>query len=357
MANNVPPTIHDVARAAGVSIGTVSGVIHGRKSVNAELRKRVIKAIEELNYAPNALAQSMRFGSTRSIGVSVPHLTPVIAGWLSAAQDILYDAGYVTILGVANGRAEREVEFVKALVRRKIDGLLVAQGSEFDKPLTEALRASNVPIVLVDRNLPEWVDSVAVDHRSATQRAVDYLIKLGHRRISLLAGGEELYPSRERIGGYKDALASHGMTVDPDLLRTENYLADYGFQQARILQSLTHPPTAIIAGGLLLPGLLRGLHTLGLRVPHDISVAASSDSDLAELSTPSISVEDWSAAEVGATAARILLERLRTSSSGPPKRVILSAKFIARESCGPPPTIGNKVVDSSPKRRMAVRSR
>lgn len=331
-----PATIKDVAKAAEVSIGTVSGVIHGRTSVNSELRERVLAAISALNYSPNSVAQSMRMGATHTIGVVVPHLTAVISKWLAATQEALYDAGFTTVLAVTSGDPKREADLLQALLRRKIDALLVAQSSEYDPDTLDILKRANPPIVLIDRDLPDWADAVMVDHKGAARRAVDYLIQLGHRRIAFMGGGPEIYPSRERLLGYKAALADAGIPDDPSLLRIEEYLADYGFQQTQLMMTGKTPPTAMVVSGLALPGVLRALRFLRLEFPADVSLVALSDSDMAELIQPAISVERWDMAEVGRMAARIVLERIAKKENGEPKRVRLPSEFVARDSCAPP---------------------
>src|SRR5690606_38783271 len=131
---------------------TVSAVIHGKRTVNAEIRERVSKAIAELGYVPNALAQSMRFRSTRTIGVAVWHLAKHIMETIQAAQDVLYEAGYVTLLAPYSGRQERELDFIKALLQRQVDGFIISQRSESDATLNETLKGANVPIVMIDRD-------------------------------------------------------------------------------------------------------------------------------------------------------------------------------------------------------------
>jgi LacI family transcriptional regulator len=331
-----PATIKDVARVADVSIGTVSGVIHGKASVSGALRERVLAAISTLNYSPNSVAQSMRMGATHTIGVVVPHLTAVISKWLAATQEILYDAGFTTVLAVANGDRKREADLLQALLRRKIDALLVAQTSEYDEDVLEILKRATRPIVLIDRDLPEWADAVMVDHKGAARRAVDYLIQLGHRRIAFIGGGPEIYPSRERLSGYKAALAHAGIPEEPTLLRIEDYLADYGFQQTQLLMTGKAPPTAMMVSGLALPGVLRALRFLRLEFPADVSIIALSDSDMAELIQPAISVERWEMADVGKMAARLVLERISQKEDAEPKRVRISSEFVARDSCAPP---------------------
>jgi LacI family transcriptional regulator len=337
MRRSLSPTITDVAKRAGVSIGTVSGVIHGKTTINPEIRERVKAAISALGYVPNAVAQGMRLGSTRTVGVVVPTLVaPAVAAWVSSAQDVFHDAGYAMLLAAYNYRRDRELDLIRVLVQRKADALLVVTDSETDGDLQDFLRATGVPVVLIDREAPDWADAVVVDHRGATRRATDYLLQLGHRRIALIAGGTTIYPARERIEAYEEAHVAAGIPADRELLRTGDNLSDYGYQQTLYLRSLNDPPTAIIVGGPMLSGVLRALARLNLRVPDDVSIVASSESELAELTVPSVSIERWNPTEVGLVASRLALDRIRATEPYPAKRVLIPSEFVLRDSCAPP---------------------
>jgi len=330
-------TIRDVAREAGVSLGTVSRVLNRKDSVRAEIRERVEKAIRELGYTPNAVAQSMRSRATRTVGCIIRDINiPVLASFVRAAHDVLYDAGYALLLSNSEGERRREMELIELLARRKADALMIAQYSERDDALHEMLKRIDIPVVLVDREFPEWADAVVVDHRSGIRRATERLFQLGHRRIALITGNPALLPSRARIEGFEAAHQVHGVRLVPDFVRQESFLADYAFQQTSILMSSREPPTAIIAGGIdMLPGVLRAIRTRGLSIPNDVSIVTATDSDLAQLADPPISVETWDYAEIGRIAAQLVLERIRGSASTEPRRVLVPTEFIQRESCGP----------------------
>jgi LacI family transcriptional regulator len=176
-----------------------------------------------------------------------------------------------------------------------------------------------------------------VDHRNGVRRATEQLLQLGHRRISLITGNTALFPARERIAGFQAAYKAFGVKMAPDLIRTESFLADYAFQQTSILVGSKTPPTAIVAGGIeVLPGVLRALRMRGMSVPRDISLVAASDSDLAQLFEPPITVESWDYAEVGRIAAQLVLERIKIGGTTDPRRVLVPAELIQRGSCGPP---------------------
>lgn len=344
------PTIRDVAKTAGVSLGTVSRVLNAHRSVKPEVRRRVEDAIRLLSYRPNAVAQSMRSRATRSIGCIIRDITiPGLAAFVKAAQDVLHAAGYSLTLANSENRKDRELELLGLFARRQTDAIIMAGSSESDPELLAALETLRVPLVLMDREAPEWADSVTVDHSTGTAQAIDYLVGLGHRRIALLTGSPELYPARERIKGYRLAHAAHGPLLDDFVVRTGTFLADFGFRETSGLLSSRRPPTAIISGGMeMLAGVIRAVRVGGLGIPGDVSIVACSDSDLAELMTPPVTALRWDLAEVGRTAAQMLLDRLEGEALHEPRRIKLPTELILRESCGVPRSSGTGPSDASP---------
>jgi LacI family transcriptional regulator len=166
----------------------------------------------------------------------------------------------------------------------------------------------------------------------------DHLLSLGHRRIALITGRDDIFPARERISGYRAAHAARGVAVDSLLLRPGSFQADHGFSTMAELLAAPQPPTAVIAGGIdMLSGVIKAIRAKGLRIPQDISVLGSGDSSLAELHSPPVSVDRWDQAEVGRVAANLLLDRIAGRSTASPRHVLLPSEFVLRESTAAPP--------------------
>ncbi len=332
------PTIRDVARTAGVSLGTASRVLNRQESVKPEIRARVESAIETLGYRPNAVAQSMRSRNTKTVGCIVRDISiPVLAAFVRAAQHELDRAGYAFLLANSEGQREREMRFLLTLAARKVDALLIGQYSENDEDFHRLLKSLGIPVVLVEREMPLWASAVMVDHGKAVKQATAHLLGLGHRRIALLTGNPALFPASSRIKGYEAAHAESGLAIDRDLVRSDSFLPDYAYAQTDALMRASDPPTAIIAGGIdMLAGILRALRALGLAVPQDVSLVAASDSDLAALSEPPISVERWDYSRLGRVAAKLVLHAIRGGTAVKPRRVLVPAGFLPRDSCASP---------------------
>lgn len=338
MTRTTGPTIRDVALEANVSLGTVSRVLNGHETVGAEIRQRVEAAINRLSYVPNVVAQSMRSQQTRTVGCIIRDINLPLAAFVRAAHDVLFQAGYALFLTNSEGQRGREMELVSTLTSRKADALIIAHHSEQDEALHLLLRASGVPVVLVDRESPAWADAVTVDHRDGVRRATEMLLQLGHRRIALITGMPDLYPSRERVAGFVAAYGAFELKHFPELVREKSFLADRAFHETSILITSKSPPTAIVAGGIeVLSGILRALRTRGMSFPEDISLVAACDSDLAKLFDPPITVEHWDYASVGRIAAQLVLDRIGMVGDPEPRRVLVPTQLVQRASCGLPP--------------------
>ncbi|MBV1895190.1 MAG: LacI family DNA-binding transcriptional regulator [Rhodobacteraceae bacterium] len=335
------PTIRDVAKAASVSLGTASRVINGYSTVKPEIRARVTEAIKALNYMPNPMAQSMRTGSTRTIGCVLRSLkTPVMADFVKSAEQLTSPAGYALMLANNSDSAETERIILQAFSKRSVDGLLLTICDEEDTAVLPLLRELDIPIVLLDRKLGSEFDSVIVDHCSGLVQATEYLLGLGHRRIALLAGNPVVHPARDSIAGFKKAHKLAGLSWEKELVVCSDFWDSTAYAKTHALLASDNPPTAIISGGtMMLPGVLRAVRESGLKVPEDISLITGYDSELAQLVTPAITAiqKDYSA--VGALGGELLLQRLNQSMIGEPRCLLVPSSFIERNSCAQPKTV------------------
>lgn len=333
------PTIRDVAKAAGVSVGSASRVVNGASNVRPELRVRVEGVIARLGFEPNAAAQSIRRGVTRTIGVLVRDISvPALAQFIRAVEADLGDDGYAILLASSGDRRSREIDLLRLFARRKVDGLIMTTCDESDSELVAARALVNAPIVLLDRVSTGAEDCVTVDHARGVSQGVRALTAMGHRRIAIVTGSSRVHPGRDRLRGYREGLEAARIAFDQGLVRESGFDADGGWRAASALLDQPQRPTALIAGSSsMLPGVMRAIAARGLRIATDISLIAGGGSDLAELTTPSISVVDWSYADLGRAAANQLRHRLAGDAAIGGHRMVASTELIMRSSCAPPP--------------------
>lgn len=333
-------TVHDVARVAGVAIGTVSRVVNQVPSVTDEIRVRVLAAIDELGWTPSAAAQNMRGVATRMVGFVFSDMrNPLYSAMAKGAEDVLANAGYMLVVASSDGLESRETQLLDLFSRRRAEGLLFSIEEESSRDVAAAISSAPFPTVMIERELALPVGAVGADHYTGTRRAVEYLLGLGHRRIAMISGGRRNRVGRDRSRGYLDALAHAGVESDPALLRLDSFEADYGYRETQWLLAQASPPTAIVAlGSHLLSGVLSALRMKGIEVPGQMSLIASNDSELAQLATPAITVIRYDSYQLGREAALLLLRRLEGKVAfGAEARVEIPTEFVLRESCAAPP--------------------
>ena len=330
------PSVRDVARAAGVSISSVSRVLNGNLSVNPDIAAKVLAAADELGYHPDAHARGLRMGVSKTIGCLIPDIAnPLYASYVSAIEARLQEEGYMLLLGSSRGQVSRERELIRVFESRGMDGIIAAVLSESDPDTNAMLRRCSVPVVIEDRDVSDEFDTAVIDHRSGIRRALEYLFSLGHERIALFTPGAVIRPGKERIRGYEEAHAAAGRTVDTDLVVTVNPRLNSTFDDMSRLLALTRPPTAVIGlSTQILAGALRAIRERGLRIPQDMSVIGIGSPESLAYVHPALTHLRIDVDANGRTVAEMMLERLAMPEK-PPKRVTRSTELVIADSCAP----------------------
>ncbi|SDC92817.1 transcriptional regulator, LacI family [Geodermatophilus telluris] len=358
-AAQVPPTIAEVARAAGVAKATAGRVLGGYGSPSPELQARVRAAAEALGYRPNMLARSMSTGVTKTIGVVVADISnPFFAGLVRGIADAGRAAGYDTVLVNTDERVDRERAAVEVLVGKQVDGLIIASaaGAPAPAPHLRAAISRGTPVVGVDRDLPDLdADVFVIDNREITRHAVDHLIDAGHRRIAyawgpphpgqvrsreelLGAAGADLSTGAARLRGYVDALDAAGIDLDPRLVTTGVETVEGTEEALRVMLGSARPPSAVFATETdALLGALRALQAAGLRCPEDVSLVGFDDSPWTAVVEPPITVVQQPVQQLGEAAARRLIQRIDGFDAAA-ERTVLSARLVSRSSVRGPRT-------------------
>jgi LacI family transcriptional regulator len=331
-------TIQDVAREAGVSFSAVSKVVRGAYGVSPQMRDRVDKAIERLNYRPHAGARGMR-GRSFTVGVVLVELTspfqPEVATGISREldetpfQDIIVASGSVS--------PERQKRSIEALLDRQVDGLILVAPFIEVEWIEEV--ATRVPTVTVALHGPARnFDTVVDDERLGARLMVDHLVAAGHRRIvhtSMPTGGVlppfVLSHTARRLG-FEEAMARHGLA--PDVIET--WYSEEGGHLAAV-EALARPerPTAIFAGAdVAALGVLRAAEEQRLRVPEDLTVVGYDNIFVSTLNRVSLTTVDQSGHLTGSASARLLLERIGGRTT--PSNYVVAPRLIVRGTSGPP---------------------
>lgn len=330
-------SMREVAELAEVAISSVSRVLSEHPDVSAEMRERVLTAVRQLEYEPDFLAQSLRRGATLSVGYVVGDISnPLIATITSGAESILRGAGYSMLLMNSENDPELDAAHIRFFQARRVDGMILSLASERRAATLEVLAQVDVPIILIDRDVPGDLQASMVrnDHREGMRAAVGHLLDQGHRRIALITGALDLWPVRERIAGMAEAVAARGRP-DETVSLVGSLSAEHGERSTEQLLAMHPRPTAIVAGGnQVLAGCVRALTRHGIRIPDDMSLITCDEVDLSELHSPPIASVSRDTLLLGRTAAELMLERL---NGGEPRTVLLPTTYTPRPSSGPVP--------------------
>lgn len=329
--------MRDVAQLAGVSAQTVSHVVNHTGTISEETRRRVLKAIEQLNYRRDPIARSMRTRQTRLIALLVLDITnPVLSIIASEVEAAAYAEDYNVLLYNVGQDARREQAYLETVAERLVDGLIIvnAVDREHTFPLLER---GTIPVVLIDSLTAPTFPSVSVDNFKAGYLATQYMAELGHHRIAHISGALGLEVARQRLEGYLQALADYHLEYRQVVL-PHNDRWDYqsGYQAMQQLIAEAPLPTAVFAAGdQMAIGAYRALAEAGLKVPDDVSIIGFDDIEAASYAIPPLTTIRQPLGQLARRAFALLLELLDGQKSEI-AQVFLEPELIVRQSTGLP---------------------
>ena len=326
-----------MARLAGVHPSTVSRALHRADlPLRPETRRKVLAAVERLEYRPSAIARGLRLQRTKTLGMLVPDIAnPFFPPIIRGAEEAARERGYEIVLCNTDDSPDRENASLRLLRERQADGVLFATSRMADATLA-AVRRERFPFVLVNRGSRVSADlSVEVDNERLASSVVAHLVSLGHRRIAHIAGPLSTTTGAERAAGYRDALRARGVAPVAGLVaEARAYSDEAGHEAARVL--LRQRPTAIFAANdLLMLGALRAARDAGLSVPRDLSLVGVNDIPLVGLIDPPLTTVRVPGREMGQLAARMLIALLENERIAR-KHVLLDTTLVVRGSTAAP---------------------
>ncbi|MEW9501619.1 LacI family DNA-binding transcriptional regulator [Jeotgalibacillus marinus] len=337
-------TIKDVAKFANVAPSTVSRVIANNPRISDKTKEKVREAMDELGYHPNFIARSLASQSTQVLGLVTPgssdvffqnpFFPTVLRGLSEGAHEKQYALQLVT------GMDEEEIYngVVQMVQGGRVDGVVLLYSKVEDRILMY-LREQRFPFVMIGKPF-KFVDEITHvdnDNFQATKDATDYLLKLGHERVSFVGGDVNLVVTVERLLGYKNALEEAGITYRKDYVLHESFLLEGGKDAVGELMELplSERPTAlVIADDLMALGVLNTLNEIGIAVPGDISIMSFNNVLVSEMSRPPLSSVDINIFDLGYEASKQLIKRIEKPEE-PAKRIIVQHNLVKRFSSGP----------------------
>ncbi len=328
--------IRDVARRAGVSVGTVSRVVNGHPSVTMAKRRLVQEAIAELKYRPDALAQSLRKRTSNTLGVIIPDIrNPFFAELMQCLEIQARSLGYSVLFVSSHEDPQAEADHIEAFAARKVDGILLLPSTG----ATTAPTIEGVPIVVVDR-LIEGHTAVAADNRGGARLAAEYLVALGHRQVGCISGPMNSPTAKARLEGFLDVMTPYyreaGLPIEDYVVSCEYDYASGQRAADALLSGVKPRPTAIFAGSdQQAIGALRAAADRGIAVPADLSMVGFDGILLSDVVTPRLTTIVQPVARIAEAAVALVLDpKLGDGGTAP---LLLDCELVVRDSCAPAP--------------------
>jgi DNA-binding LacI/PurR family transcriptional regulator len=329
--------LKEVASIAGVSIATVSRVINSKSVVKEETRLRVQRAIKQLGYRPNRVAQRLRTTrkTSKLIGLLIPDIqNPFYVDVIRGIEKYAYENNSAVIIGNFSQDEEREKFYIDILRSESVDAFIVAPFPGMNEYVEELVQ-EGFAVVCIDRGLTNLdVDVVKVDNFQGAFEAIEHLIKAGHKRIAHITGNRLIPTTLERLAGYEAALKKHGIFIDPEIIRSRESDYKSGVELTAELLDLPNPPKAVFtANNLLTLGALETINQRGLKIPEDIAIVGFDDMYWAMSLNPPLTAVRQSGFEIGRLAFELLIKRIADPDRSN-VNIVLKTELMVRESCG-----------------------
>lgn len=301
-------TRSDVAKAAGTSVAVVSYVINnGPRPVAEATRQRVLAAIQQTGYRPNAVARALASGSTKTFGLIVPNIAnPFVASMAHVLLQESLNHGHVMLLGDAGDDRQRELELIQGLLNRQVDGLFYTSVDRH--PYIDVIQASGTPLVMLDRIEPRpGVSMLCVNEREAARQVTAHLLSHGYQQVGMISGPREMLNAQDRIQGWRDAMAQHGLTVDEALIFPAGYSRQGGYDAGQRMIASSRVPRALFTSneGQAI-GCIRALSEHGLRVPHDVALVCFNGTEQSAFHVPTLTTVRQPLREMARSAITML---------------------------------------------------
>lgn len=326
--------MHDIAKRAKVSIGTVSNVINGTASVKETSRQRVLDAIKKLGYQRSQLARGLRRDYTNMVGMIIPDITnPFFPELVRAAEDVAYANGYRLVLCNSDNDPKKEASYLTELQSYLPAGLLLIPSVDSQLHEQPMRNGRPTPTVCIDRKPEGWkCDTVYAGNENGAYVATLHLIDHGHRRIAVIGGPSHLENARQRLQGFKRALKEAKIEVPPAYMQMGRFDRASGLDAALcLLRPLTRPTAIFAANDLMAMGAMLAVRELGLRCPEDVSIVGFDNLEIVELLQPPLTTIHQPIYKMGVTAAERLVERI-SGLSDAPMDFVLETQLIRRGS-------------------------
>ena len=341
--------IKQIAKAAGVSVATVSRVMNHPENVAPKTRDKILKIMEEEEYKPNWFAQGLNFNKTKTIGLVIPHmLNTMYMEIAKGVEDVAQQKGYITFMCNVEKDQELEKNYIEQLLTRRVDGIIL-MFSSLDEKFIRSVEEQDVPVVLIGEDkCAEDFNTVKVDCRLGAESIVSHLIENGHESIGILYGNDPKQESLDMLEGYKNILKKKGILISDEYIKSVENTIEGGYLGAKKMMADGAPKAIFTTSDEIAYGAMDAIKDNNLRVPDDIAVAGFGNARMSNLVEPKLSTVELPFHKMGVYGARLLFDLIETEdreneelkAKEEPRKIILQTKLRIRKSCGHKERIG-----------------
>ena len=335
--------IKQIARAAGVSVATVSRVLNHPENVAPKTREKIQKVMEETEYKPNWFAQGLNFNKTKTIGIIIPHiLNTMYMEIVKGVEDVAQQKGYVTFMCNVEKDPKMECEYIEQLLTRRVDGIIL-MFSALEEKFVKEIEAQGVPVVLIGENKDvSNFNAVKVDCRPGAESMMKQLLENGHKSIGILYGNDPESESLAMLQGYKHILKWKRLPIKEEYIRQVDNTIEGGYLGAKKMMVKDPPDAIFTTSDFIAYGAMDAIKDNGLRVPEDIAVAGFGNYRMSNLVEPKLTTVELPFHKMGIYGARLLFDLIEgeDKNDSKPRQIILQTKLRIRKSCGHKERIG-----------------
>ncbi|MBV7437626.1 substrate-binding domain-containing protein [Aeromonas sp. sif2416] len=332
--------IKEVAALAGVSTTTVSHVINETRVVSDATRERVFAAMQSLNYAPSLVARSLKVKETNSIGMLVTTSSnPFFAEVVRGVERYCFEQGYNLMLGNTEGQAETALSYLKMMLRKRVDGLLIMCSEGQQEVFNQLDWLKSLPVVVMDWGMEsKEVDLIADNSHRGGYLATRHLLALGHRAIGCITGPHSRAPANQRLAGFEQAMQEAGLAINPAWVQEGDFDCASGHDAMLRLLAMPERPSALfVCNDMMAMGVISAAHRAGLVIPRDLSLVGYDNVALAQYMSPPLTTVNQPKEELGRLAVTRLLARINGERIDN-RMITVDPDLVIRDSCAPFPS-------------------
>jgi LacI family transcriptional regulator len=330
--------LRDIAEKTGFSIKTVSRALNNHPDVNEGTRQKILSVAKKYIYYPNLVAKSLRTRKAFTIGYIVPDITNEFYGKVGIVIEREFrKQGYSLLISFTEESAENEINSLKLLLAKRVDGIVLATVGTTGRFLKEVIQRYHLPVVVID-NKEKGIRSNLVTHDNinGAYSLTKHLIDHGHKRVACITGPLEETSAQERLNGYKKALDENALTVEEQLIKSANWRVDGGYAATyELMETEEGRPTAVfVANSIMALGVYKALRKMQKKIPDDVALVAFDNLEFAEAIDPPLTTLENVEEEIGKVTAELLLERIMRRDIQNVKEHLVKAQLCIRRSCG-----------------------